>query len=134
VRKTPLKRSTPLRSSSSPQRTKKINKVNWARLDKRTKAYRAYLASDAWQGRRQVALQAADYHCARCGWTPFHEGATCSVEALLRANGLHVHHTTYARFGHELPDDLEVLCESCHEKEHAGRFIRPRGLRTGAKS
>ena len=31
---------------------------------------------------------------------------------------LQVHHKTYKRKGHELPGDVELLCKTCHEKEH----------------
>lgn len=32
--------------------------------------------------------------------------------------GLQVHHRDYARFRHERPEDLIVLCEKCHAKHH----------------
>jgi 5-methylcytosine-specific restriction endonuclease McrA len=32
---------------------------------------------------------------------------------------LECHHRTYARFGNELPGDIEVLCKSCHKAEHS---------------
>lgn len=34
---------------------------------------------------------------------------------------LHVHHRTYERLGEELPEDLVVLCEVCHEAYELGR-------------
>lgn len=31
---------------------------------------------------------------------------------------LHIHHNTYVRLGNERPEDLTVLCASCHELFH----------------
>lgn len=39
---------------------------------------------------------------------------------------LHVHHLTYERKGHELLEDVLVLCLSCHEEQHPGRRFRDR--------
>ncbi len=55
-----------------------------------------------WKAIREWALERAKYKCERCGAT----------------FPLQVHHKTYIRLGKEMPSDLEVLCESCHEKEH----------------
>jgi len=35
-----------------------------------------------------------------------------------------LHHTTYARIGHERQADLRVLCQSCHRKRHR-RYVVP---------
>lgn len=35
---------------------------------------------------------------------------------------LHVHHRTYERLGEERLDDVEILCEACHDKEHLRDF------------
>ena len=35
--------------------------------------------------------------------------------------GWHAAHTTYVRFGHELPEDLKVNCRECNTKERASR-------------
>lgn len=140
MRKTPLVRKTPLKSSSRLSRSTPmeqnrtpLKKVNRERLDKRTKAYRAYMASEAWKGRRLAALIASDWTCQRCGHAPmqarYAEPTSCAE--IIEARPLHVHHKTYARFMNERPEDLEVLCSHCHDQEHAGRFIRPRGLRGG---
>lgn len=66
--------------------------------------YRAnYLASTHWHKTRVEAIARAGRRCAECG----------------NANGLDVHHKTYARIGHEQPEDLEVLCRLCHNERHA---------------
>ena len=58
--------------------------------------------SKIWKSNREWALERAGNKCEQCG-------ATYSLQ---------VHHKTYAHLGYEYPDDLIVLCEMCHEKEH----------------
>lgn len=65
--------------------------------------YSDYLQTVEWQAKRRVLLRERGNQCERC-------------PGLNRA--LHVHHKTYKRVGHELPEDLEVLCEQCHREEH----------------
>jgi 5-methylcytosine-specific restriction endonuclease McrA len=71
--------------------------------------YLSYLASEAWQLKRWDALERARFLCQRCG----------------RSEATDVHHRTYVRLGHELPEDLVALCEICHkisDWERAERF------------
>lgn len=127
MKRTPLTRKTPLQSSPrTPMR-----KVNRERLDKRTKAYRAYMASPEWKARRLAAIIAADRQCQRCGWTVIRGDDPTHVAETIAGYAFQVHHRTYSHFGNEQPDELECLCTRCHEREHAGRFIKPRGLRGG---
>lgn len=73
--------------------------------------YVEYLDSPHWKKTRQQKLEAADHRCERCGAYPKRtERGTLG--------GLDVHHLTYERVGHELPEDLEVLCFQCHAVEH----------------
>jgi 5-methylcytosine-specific restriction endonuclease McrA len=65
--------------------------------------YADYLRTDEWQYRRREMVKAAERKCQSCG-RPSHL--------------LNVHHLTYERLGNEDPDDLIVLCESCHENRH----------------
>ena len=65
-------------------------------------AYRRYLRSDAWAGRRERALRRAGGRCGRCG-------AGVPTE---------VHHLTYERLGDERDDDLLALCAPCHRGAH----------------
>jgi hypothetical protein len=65
-------------------------------------AYENYLQSAAWRLTRNAKLRDAGYRCQRCP----------------SRRNLHVHHRSYERLGHELPEDLEVLCEQCHRGEH----------------
>lgn len=67
--------------------------------------YRTYLGTVQWEAQRDLALQRDDYRCQNCA----------SSERLV------VHHRTYAHLGDEWPEDLVVLCWSCHEWEHQRR-------------
>lgn len=60
--------------------------------------YLSYIRSDAWKARRKRALFLAGYRCQICG----------------SKSRLQVHHVTYANLGHELDQDLTVLCRVCH--------------------
>lgn len=72
--------------------------------------YRRYLASSHWKATRAAKAKAAGYRCQRCG-----EYGRRTRESVV---GLHVHHLSYERLGHEEMDDLELLCVACHELEH----------------
>ena len=72
--------------------------------------YHDYLDSAEWQQQRRRALLRADYACEQCA---------------ARAE-LDVHHANYHTLGAERPDDLIVLCSTCHREEHA---VRNRQLR-----
>jgi 5-methylcytosine-specific restriction endonuclease McrA len=74
-------------------------------MDKRRKQYLRYLNSDKWAKTRRRALERAGFRCAKCQ----------------RSKRLHVHHLTYARFGNENDEDLQVLCERCHRALHRDR-------------
>ena len=64
--------------------------------------YELYLKTEEWQRTRLDAIENARGQCERCG----------------SGDGIQVHHKTYERRGEELPEDLIVLCDKCHEKEH----------------
>ncbi len=63
--------------------------------------YNEYIKSPEWRSRANAAKQRAGYRCRICNR---HQ----------REIPLHAHHRTYERLGHELPDDITVLCEDCH--------------------
>lgn len=65
--------------------------------------YTKHMASKAWAEKRAHIFHLRGRACERCGST----------------DDLEVHHKTYDRLGNEADDDLCVLCEECHEKEHA---------------
>jgi 5-methylcytosine-specific restriction endonuclease McrA len=70
----------------------------------RAMPYSDYLATDHWLSIRAAAMYRAGGRCQLCG------------------NGhqqrLQIHHNTYENLGQERPEDLIVLCQSCHEKYH----------------
>ena len=68
----------------------------------RSMPYSDYLLTDHWLSMRKAALYRAGGRCQLCG----------------RQERLQVHHNSYENLGHELPEDLVVLCQSCHEKFH----------------
>jgi len=74
--------------------------------------YEGYLMSPAWQRKRSAKLAESNYACEVCGY------GLSDIETA----PLDVHHKTYDRFGHEEPDDLEVLCRPCHEERHGRQF------------
>jgi hypothetical protein len=64
--------------------------------------YRDYLCTSHWKRVRAWALDRARHACALCPET----------------KRLQVHHRSYARLGCEQPEDLVVLCRTCHERHH----------------
>ena len=69
---------------------------------KRRISYHEYIQSDEWRMKEEAAKKAAGYRCQVCN-TSRHE---VSLDA---------HHRSYANLGDEKPDDITVLCRSCHE-------------------
>ena len=67
-----------------------------------TVQYKEYIRSDAWRNKRDNAIEAAEGKCRSCG-------SRC---------GLCVHHLHYRTLFNENIEDLEVLCRSCHTREH----------------
>lgn len=73
--------------------------------------YALYLQSEHWQKLREAKLNAAGWKCNRCHST----------------RDLQVHHQIYRHpWESALLSDLEVLCDPCHDKEHA---LNPRRAR-----
>ncbi len=65
--------------------------------------YQTYLQSPEWAIKRNEARERAGHRCQVCN----------------SPNGpLDTHHRTYDRLGRELPEDLIVLCRSCHDLFH----------------
>lgn len=67
-----------------------------------TAEYENYIHSNAWRSRRKQALRIGHNRCDICGST----------------TSLQVHHLTYKHLGHELDNELVVLCALCHRKVH----------------
>ena len=68
----------------------------------RVTSYGDYLQTRHWAITKAKSISNAHYACDKCG----------------SQSGLHVHHVSYDRIGEEELDDLRVLCNSCHKKEH----------------
>lgn len=66
--------------------------------------YQAYLRSEKWALIRSQALARSSGLCQICDYSRAAE----------------VHHITYARLGHEHPDDLMAVCGDCHDLLHGG--------------
>jgi 5-methylcytosine-specific restriction endonuclease McrA len=80
--------------------------------------YNAYMRSDRWKAIRELMIEAAGGMCERCGKV---------------RKRLEVHHLTYIRFGHEKPEDLQVLCAPCHIITDANRKMWARKTRRRRK-
>jgi len=65
------------------------------------KAYLKYLESETWIKLRCDIITIRGDKCERCG-----------------KGGVHVHHRSYKNLGHEEPEDLVLLCGSCHMETH----------------
>lgn len=64
-------------------------------------SYTQYLSSKKWKQKRNEVIN-LQKSCQSCG----------------SKENLQVHHKTYRNIGNELPEDLLLLCNSCHRKEH----------------
>lgn len=73
--------------------------------------YDLYIHSDDWRARAKAAKERAGWRCQVCNTPGSYSTLAC-------------HHRTYDRLGHELPDDLVVLCKDCHALFHRnGRVV-----------
>jgi 5-methylcytosine-specific restriction endonuclease McrA len=75
--------------------------------------YKIYLKSDKWAEKRKVILKRDGYRCTKCG----SDGKETDWRGR-RINPLQIDHTSYKHAGHELNEELRVLCRSCHAKRH----------------
>ena len=74
--------------------------------------YADYLKSDHWQSMRRVAMSRASGRCQLCN---------------TKSERLHVYHRTYIRRGCEWPEDLVVLCKTCHDIFHQNSKLSKEG-------
>lgn len=120
IRRSFLKRGKPpQRKAWFKRSTKPIPQVNVEAKAKRDKRYRAHLSSAYWKKLRRerwemVLKMFGVGTCENCG---------ALIESL---SGAHLGHRTYARFGHELIDDVEIDCPPCNTGEAALRGKRIR--------
>jgi 5-methylcytosine-specific restriction endonuclease McrA len=91
-----------LQLRSDEQRLRRLTRqARAAQLRKMT--FAEYRMQPEWQVRRGQALTRARYRCQMCS---SHDAP------------LDVHHNSYQKYGDERPEDLVVLCRSCHQKVH----------------
>lgn len=87
-------------------RTSKIKRVK--KRGKFSNNYLSYIHSESWKVKRSQFIEwckgSSNYYCWRC-----------RDKSML----YQVHHQTYERLGKENFSDLELLCISCHKKEHS---------------
>ena len=94
------------RAKAKGKTVKKVKKkIKQKKKPDYLKKYHNYLQSSEWIELRIEMLHFYDYKCARCGVKHKHYN-------------LHVHHKTYKNIYNEQPEDLELICKPCHEKEH----------------
>jgi hypothetical protein len=96
------------------------------RLATRREAYNQYIQSDEWRKkvknnlRTDMRRERGGVVCSRCGMSE-------RDNKLTYGEGLHGHHLTYKRFGHEHSEDVQLLCSRCHAWEH--RLPSPKPIR-----
>lgn len=98
-RPTPLRRHTPLRSTTGL-------KAVGAGAAKRRERYQKAIHSPHWRAIRVIVLRRARGLCEWC------QEPTARFQ---------LHHITYKRLGKEWPDDVVALCRGCHERHHYHR-------------
>jgi hypothetical protein len=80
--------------------------------------YNLYLKSAAWHNTRRILFWQRGKRCEICGWGSRH---------------LFVHHLTYERLGHERMEDLQIVCQNCHEKADSLRATAQSNIREGKR-
>lgn len=76
-------------------------------MDLKSLPYSEYLQTEHWKRIRTTALDRAKNRCQVCN----------------TSIGLHVHHRTYENRGDEQPEDVTVLCATCHKLFHDNRKV-----------
>lgn len=79
------------------------------------RAYQEYIESPQWMARRLRLFKVRGTKCESCQ----------------SGQKIRVHHLHYGNLGNEQDDDLQVLCDACHTREHE---IRPKDTFSTAKS
>lgn len=82
---------------------------HWKNIDDEKEKYAAYLCSREWAEKREAVRNRADDKCERCKILPM---AAC-------------HHLTYLRKYNEDLDDLQAICQACHDFTHGKTRFDP---------
>jgi 5-methylcytosine-specific restriction endonuclease McrA len=99
----------PATQPSLPVPVKQKHAKRAQKAERFTAEYIAYLESPEWRAFRQRIFLERGRECERCSTTA--KGAR------------QVHHLHYRNLGHELPEDVQVLCLPCHTEIHKGKKI-----------
>lgn len=83
---------------------------DWRYITDDREKYAAYLCSREWSVLKAAVHQRAGWRCERCGLN--------QIDA--------VHHLTYARKYHEELEDLQAICNPCHEFVHGKSDFDPK--------
>jgi 5-methylcytosine-specific restriction endonuclease McrA len=95
------------RTARFNRRRHKVVDIGAKRPPHLTQPYIQYMQSVEWANKRREALAVHGKKCQRCG----------------SRKKIQCHHKTYVRLFHEdIRTDLEILCKTCHEKEHNRKF------------
>jgi len=83
--------------------------MNWRQIADEKEKYHAYLCSREWSEKREAVRDRADGRCERCEILP--------MDAC--------HHLTYIRKYDERLEDLQAICNPCHEFTHGKSGFDP---------
>lgn len=84
--------------------------TDWRSIQDEREKYQAYLCSREWAEKRQAVKERSGDRCERCRILP--------MEAC--------HHLTYARKYSEKLEDLQAICNACHEYTHGKADFDPK--------
>lgn len=101
-----LERSEKRRLKIESKHFKKIKRKKKKKRKKESpfkKRYHLYLLSKKWASIRIEMHEFYNYTCSRCG---------------IKYKSLQVHHKNYSNIFNEQPNDLELICRTCHKIEH----------------
>lgn len=109
--------ATIARTSALRKRNAKLKPRGESKRKKEAR-YKAYLSSPAWKTKRKEALERAGHRCEYEYAAVVDADTGRQIGTWMKrcpeTTRLHVHHLTYARFGDERPEDLQVLCAAHH--------------------
>lgn len=117
LKRTPLRRKREMARGTKPlARTTRLKPAGETKRKKDAR-YRAYLKSPEWRAKRKACLERAGGQC-ECTWKDSMEidGERVSFWRRCSERPTSVHHLTYARLFHELPEDLLACCKSHHDE------------------
>jgi hypothetical protein len=100
----------PPRARVSKKIRRRIQKQKWKLPEEKKKKVR----DDTWFTAHSLFLKSPGWRSFR--WEIIKERKSCQKCGSM--NKLHVHHKHYRTYHHERPQDVLLLCESCHDRLH----------------